>query len=74
MYLFTAAPKGDGFSLVPEQAKEFSFCQLQNGRYTVQPTNHILVEERSFTRNPDRVFPAGLKRQTDVYSCETGDV
>jgi len=74
MYLFTAAPKGDGFSHVPEQAKEFSFCELQNGRYTVQPTNHILVEERSFTRNPDRVFPAGLKRQTDVYSCETGDV
>ena len=74
MYLFTAAPYGDGFSAVPEQGKEFSFIELDNGRYTVQPTNHVLVEERSFTRNPDCVFPTGLKRQTEVYSCETGDV
>jgi len=66
-YLFTVAPVGDAFSAYPEQAKEFSFVELENGRLTIQPTNNLLFEERSFTK------PAGwpvLKRQIDTYHCE----
>ena len=68
-HLFSAAPVGDGFSAVPEQAKEFHFIQLENGRLTIQPTNRIVYEERSFTTGP-LAFPNGLARQTEVYSCE----
>ena len=68
-HLFSVAPVGDGFSAVPEQAKEFHFIQLENGRLTIQPTNRIVYEERSFTVGP-LAFPHGLARQTEVYSCE----
>ena len=68
-HLFSVAPIGDGFSQVPEQAKEFHFIQLENGRLTIQPTNRIVYEERSFTVGP-LTFPHGLARQTEVYSCE----
>lgn len=68
-YLFTAAPVGDGFSAYPEQAKEFCFIQLDNGRLTIQPTNHVVFRERSFTDNKLE-FPVGLKRQTDIWSAE----
>lgn len=67
-YLFTAAPIGDGFSAYPEQAKEFYFIELDNGRLTVQPTNNVVLEERSFTTSTE--FPHDLKRQTIVWSCE----
>jgi hypothetical protein len=68
-YLFTAAPIGDGFSAYPDQAKEFCFIELENGRLTIQPTNNIVFRERSFTDN--RLdFPQGLKRQADIWSCE----
>jgi len=67
-YLFTVVPANDGFSSVPEQQKEFTFVKLSNGRYSVQPTDHLLFEERSFTKG-DR-WPQGLCRQTDIYSCE----
>lgn len=66
-YLFTAAPIEDGFSRYPEQAKEFSFIQLDNGRLTIQPTNNTLFEEISFTCKQD--IPK-LKRQIDTYTCE----
>jgi hypothetical protein len=70
-YLFTAAPVADGFSMAPEQAKEFSFIALDNGRLTIQPTNHVLFRERSFTTNQGMEFPLkDLKRQTEVWSCE----
>ena len=69
-YLFTVAPIGDGYSSYPEQAKEFSFIKLKNNRLTIQPTNHLLYRDRSFTRNKDMTFPTELKRQTDVWSCE----
>lgn len=69
-YLFTAAPVGDGFSAYPEQAKEFTFAKLDNGRLAVQPTNHVIFRERSFTENDGMAFPSGLRRQTEVYSCE----
>jgi hypothetical protein len=70
-YLFTVAPIGDGFSQYPEQAKEFSFIKLDNGRLTIQPTNHLIFRERSFTKNDAMVFPLNdLKRQTEVWTCE----
>ena len=68
-YLFSAAPVGDGFSAQPEQAKEFHFIQLENGRLTVQPTDRVVYEERSFTTGP-LAFPHGLRAQTHVYRCE----
>lgn len=70
-YLFTAAPIGDGFSANVGQAKEFSFIELYNGRLTIQPTNHLLFVDRSFTGAGDPVFPTDLKRQDEVYSCES---
>lgn len=68
-YLFTAAPVGDGFSACPEQAKEFMFVKLDNGRLTIQPTDHIVFRELSFT-GPGLEFPSGLGRQTAVWSVE----
>jgi hypothetical protein len=68
-YLFTAAPIGDGFSAYPDQAKEFCFIQLHNGRLTIQPTNHVVFRERSFTDNKLE-FPTGLRRQGEVWSAE----
>jgi hypothetical protein len=58
----------DGFSDAPEQTKEFSFIELDNGRLTIQPTNRFLIIDPSFTdREP--VIPK-LKLQTETYSCE----
>lgn len=68
-YLFTVAPVKDGFSAYPEQAKEFTFARLDNDRMTIQPTNHVVFRERSFTNNKLE-FPTDLKRQTDVWTCE----
>jgi hypothetical protein len=68
-YLFTVAPVGDGFSAVPEQDKEFTFVELDNGRLTIQPTNKIIFEDKSFT-DGKLEFPTDLKRQCEIYSCE----
>jgi len=44
---------------------------LDNGRLTIQPTNHVRIHERSFTTaTPGAPFPTGLRRQTDIWSCE----
>lgn len=67
-YLFTLAPVGDAFSAAPSQSKEFYFVQLINGRFTAQPTNHVLVEDRSFTTALE--WPTFLRRQQDWYSAE----
>ena len=67
-YLFSAAPVGDGFSAQPEQAKEFHFIELENGRLTVQPTDRVVYEDKSFTGS--LAFPHGLQAQTEVYRCE----
>jgi hypothetical protein len=67
-YLFTVAPVGDAYSAAPEQAKEFVFVKLDNGRLTIQPTNNVLFTDRSFTN--DEGWPKGLKRQTATWSCE----
>jgi hypothetical protein len=66
-YMFTAIPMLDGFSLEPEQSKEFYFIQLDNGRYTAQPTNHVLVQDKSFITKSE--WPR-LKRQTEVWSVD----
>lgn len=68
-YLFTVAPVGDGFTAYPEQAKEFMFVQLNNGRITIQPTNLVVFRERSFTGG-ELKFPKGLRRQTEVWTAE----
>lgn len=68
-YLFTAAPVGDAYSEYPEQAKEFVFVALGNGRLTIQPTNAVLFEDMSFVK-PGAAWPTDLKRQTEVYWCD----
>lgn len=69
-YLFSVCPLDDGFTAYPEQAKEFMFIQLDNGRLTIQPTNYVLFQENSFTVNPDLSFPRGLKVSREIYSVE----
>lgn len=66
-YLFTAVPMLDGFSASPEQSKEFYFCALDNGRFTAQPTNHVLVQDRSFITQSE--WPK-LERQTEIWSVD----
>ena len=66
-YMFTAVPMLDGFSLEPEQSKEFYFIKLDNGRFTAQPTNHILVQDKSFVTTVE--WPK-LKRQTETWSVD----
>ena len=66
-YLFTAVPIDDGFSRHPEQAKEFCFIKLNNGRLTIQPTDKVLFCDRSFV-SPK--WPTDLKTTTEIYSCE----
>jgi hypothetical protein len=71
-YLFTVAPTHDGFSHEPEQNKELIFIQLDNGRITVQPTNHIRIEDVSFTEplGESIKLPKGLKSQTETYRAK----
>jgi len=66
-YLFTAIPMLDGFSLEPEQSKEFYFIKLDNGRFTAQPTNHILVQDKSFVTKLE--WPK-LQPQTETWSVD----
>lgn len=66
-YLFTAAPIDDGFSRKPEQAKEFMFIKLYNGRITIQPTDKVLFHEKSFV---EPKWPTDLVSISQVYSCE----
>ena len=68
-YLFTVSPVGDGFSAYPEQSKEFSFVRLDNDHLTVQPTNHIVFRERSFTDNKLE-FSDAMKRQSKIWTSE----
>ena len=68
-YLFTVAPVGDAFSESPDQSKEFTFVKLINGRYTVQPTDYLIFQDRSFTTHQWE-WPHSLKRQIETYSCE----
>jgi hypothetical protein len=67
--MFTVIPMLDGFSAEPEQSKEFYFIKLDNGRFTAQPTNHLLVQDKSFITESS--WPK-LKRQTEIWSVDHG--
>ena len=68
-YLFTAAPFDDGFSDHPSQAKEFTFIRTRCQTLTIQPTDKLLVIDKSFT--PDvQAWPDNLRRSDTIYYCE----
>ena len=69
-YWFTIKPVLDDFSAIPEQAKEFFLIALDNGRFSLQPTNRVLLEERSSTELLTAAWPTGLQRKTEIYSAE----
>ena len=66
-YLFTAIPIGDAFTEAPDQAKEFSFIQLNNGRLTILPTNMFRVHDKSFTEGD---WPKNLKVSNTIWRVE----
>lgn len=70
-YLFTVAPVGDAYSDAPDQAKEFTFVELVNGRLAVMPTNNVLFADASFTR-PKAKWPTDLTRQKGIYFSNEG--
>jgi len=68
-YLFTAAPFDDAFSDHPSQAKEFTFIRTRCQTLTIQPTDKLLVIDKSFT--PDvPSWPENIRRSDTIYSCE----
>jgi hypothetical protein len=67
-YLCTIVPFADPWSAHPDQSKEFTLICLDNGRYTAQPTDRVLFEDKSFTRKLE--WPTWLKRQTQTWSAE----
>lgn len=66
-YMFSLSPIGDGWSNAPQQAKEFEFIELDNGRFTAQPTDRILFDDKSFST---MAWPKFIRRQTEKVSCE----
>lgn len=68
MYMFTVIPVNDAFSAEPEQAKEFYFLELENGRFTAQPTNHVLLNDKSFCEKIE--WPNWVCRQNIWFSSE----
>jgi len=53
---------------VPEQSKEFKLIKVMNGRFTVQPTDRVIFQDKSFTTAME--WPVGLKRMDQTFSCE----
>lgn len=68
-YVSTIVPMGDPWSAHADQGKEFTLIALDNGRYTAQPTDRTLFEDRSFTREIQ--WPNWLRRQTKTWSAES---
>ena len=68
-YLFTVAPVDDGFSDSPSQAKEFTFIHTACGNLTTQPTDKVLVIDKSFCTTP-LIWPIDLVRSDVIYCCE----
>ena len=66
--LFTACPHSDGFSISPEQSKEFMFMRTDGNRLLIRPTNMLLFEERSFTENTG--WPTDIKTSQKVWKSE----
>jgi len=69
-FWFAIKPCLDAFSADPAQAKTFYLIALDNGRFTLQPTNHILIEEKSHTDLLGPPWPTGLKRSTEIHTAE----
>lgn len=69
-FWFAIKPCLDAFSADPAQAKTFFLIALDNGRFTLQPTNHILLEEKSHTELLGPAWPQGLKRKTEIHTAE----
>lgn len=69
-FWFAIKPCLDAFSADPAQAKTFFLIALDNGRFTLQPTNHILIEEKSHTELLGPAWPQGLKRKTEIHTAE----
>ena len=67
-YRFNAVPVADAYTHRPEQAKEFLFLALDNGRFTAQPSNRVLFTDKSFTAG--EVPPGGLRVQTETWHAE----
>lgn len=67
-YLFTACPYGDGFSLAPEQSKEFMFMRTRGDRLLIRPTNNLLFTERSFTEGA--AWPDDIVTSQTIWNCE----
>jgi hypothetical protein len=69
VYVFSIQPLEDDYSRAVDQDKTFTLVALENGRYTCQPTDRVLVYDASFTTHCGE-WPTGLKRATHSYSCE----
>jgi hypothetical protein len=67
-YRFNAVPLADAYTHEPEQAKEFIFIALDNGRFTAQPSNRVLFTDKSFTAG--ELPPGGLRVQTETWHAE----
>lgn len=64
-YLFTVVPMNDAFSEAPDQAKEFKFLHLDNGRLAILPTNKLVFHDRSYDREPS--WPTDLKLSDTIW-------
>lgn len=66
-YLFNVTHVNDGWSDAPEQDKDFYFIKLDIGRLTIQPTNRITFQDKSFIVS-DKI--PKLRLSEEIYSCE----
>lgn len=69
-YGFTVAPVADAYTHQPEQAKEFIFIALDNGRFTAQPSDRVLFHDKSFTGAG--IPQGGLRLQRETWKAEPG--
>lgn len=67
-YVCSLQPIGDDYSRAPEQDKTFTLIALDDGRYTCQPTDRVLVHDASFTCVEG--WPTDLTRNRSTWSCE----
>jgi hypothetical protein len=67
MYLFTAVPMNDGYTMDPSQSKEFMFIELDNGRLCIMPTNELRFHDKSYTEGD---WPTNIKLNTTSWRVE----
>lgn len=67
-YRFNVVPLADAYTLQPDQAKEFIFIALDNGRFTTQPSNRVIFTDKSFTSG--ELPLGGLRVQTETWHAE----